>query len=333
MPPALLNRTARTKFRAVLLRWFDRQRRVLPWRANHDPYRVWVSEIMLQQTRVAAVLEHYASFLERFPSVQALAKARSASVLTVWSGLGYYRRARLLHAAARQIVHERAGEFPRTAAEWRELPGIGRYTAAAIASICFGEQCAVVDGNVQRVLDRMLASCSPHHRDDTWTWAGELLSPQRPGDFNQAMMELGALVCTPRVPQCSLCPVAKWCAGRFDAPSAKMAMRTSRNKSRLAYALVTCAGQVRLAQRSERETVMPGMWELPLIPVSGLPSPASHSETFTLRHAIMNTDYEVTVARTPFNGNCPGKWFPVHRLGKLPLTGLARKILNRAKMI
>jgi len=145
-------------FRRALLAWYDRHRRDLPWRRDRDPYRVWVSEIMLQQTRVAAVLDHYARFLERFPTLQSLAAARQASVLAIWSGLGYYHRARRMHQAAKVIARERDGRFPHTADEWLELPGIGRYTAAAIASIAFDEPVAVVDGNVERILQRLLGN-------------------------------------------------------------------------------------------------------------------------------------------------------------------------------
>src|ERR1700757_4806651 len=143
-------------FRARLLAWYDANARDLPWRRSRDPYRVWVSEIMLQQTRVAAVIEHYHQFLRRFPTVEKLAATRESSVLAAWSGLGYYRRARMLHAAAKIVARERRGTFPETADEWRTLPGVGRYTSAAIASIAFGEVVAVVDGNVERVLQRFL---------------------------------------------------------------------------------------------------------------------------------------------------------------------------------
>src|SRR5882724_4039696 len=155
---------------------------------------------MLQQTRVAAVLEHYHEFLRRFPTVQKLAAARQASVMAAWSGLGYYRRARMLHAAAKVIARERGGKFPQTAAEWRNLPGIGRYTSAAIASIAFGVAVAVVDGNVERVLARLQGKQLAG--EAVWQAAGELLDRKRPGDFNQAMMELGATMCTPRSPSC-----------------------------------------------------------------------------------------------------------------------------------
>src|SRR5664279_4349503 len=198
--------------RRALLLWYVAYRRDLPWRRDADPYRVWVSEIMLQQTRVAAVLDHYARFLQRLPTVQALAAAREQSVLALWSGLGYYHRARRLHQAAKVIARERDGEFPRTAEAWRELPGIGRYTAAAIASIAFGEPVAVVDGNVERVIERLFGGAEG--KESAWQHAEALLDRARPGDFNQAMMELGATVCTPRAPQCVLCPLYTWCQSR-----------------------------------------------------------------------------------------------------------------------
>jgi A/G-specific adenine glycosylase len=322
---------SKTRFRAALLGWFDRRCRELPWRANRDPYRVWVSEIMLQQTRVAAVLEPYTRFLKRFPGVISLAKARPATVLAAWSGLGYYRRARRLHRAARQIVLERRGRFPASSAEWRALPGVGRYTAAAIASICYGEPCAVVDGNVRRVIQRL----EGRRAGGLWERAGGLLSRRRPGDFNQAMMELGALVCTPAAPRCGCCPVHAWCAGsrslgepqQSGAP--KRAVPGLRRTARVTYALVTQSRRVLLCRRSEDETIMPGMWELPPAPVNRSPQ----EEAFTLRHSIMNTTYVVTVTRVPFTAACPGEWVTAGRAGRLPLTGLARKILQHAKIL
>ena len=200
-------------FRRALLRWYDQHRRDLPWRATRDPYRIWLSEIMLQQTRVAAVLEHYRIFLERFPNVQALAAASEEAVLGAWSGLGYYRRARMLHRCAGQIAEQHGGCFPRNAEALLALPGIGRYTAAAIASIAFAEPVAVVDGNVERVLQRLLGiklTAIDLAAPQTWPHAQALLARSRPGDFNQAMMELGATVCVPRAPRCAACPVRKW---------------------------------------------------------------------------------------------------------------------------
>src|SRR5882762_3374081 len=191
------------RVRRALLRWYDEHRRDLPWRETGDPYRIWLSEIMLQQTRVAAVLDHYRIFLERFPNVQALAAASEDAVLAAWSGLGYYRRARMLRECAQHIVAEHRCRFPRSSKELQTLPGIGRYTAAAIASIAFAEPIAVLDGNVERVLQRLAGRSLT--TKDLWQRAQSSLSQSRPADFNQAMMELGAMVCTPRQPKCDPC--------------------------------------------------------------------------------------------------------------------------------
>jgi A/G-specific adenine glycosylase len=188
------------KFQQALLTWFDSHARDLPWRQTSDPYRIWVSEIMLQQTRVTAVLDYYARFLTRFPTVTALAQAKEPDVLAAWSGLGYYRRAKMMHKAAQVLVDDHQGVFPKTAEELRKFPGIGEYTSSAIASIAFDEPVAVVDGNVERVLlrvfpeDRAIAPHAKWFRDR----AANLLDTQRPGDFNQSMMELGATVCLPQ---------------------------------------------------------------------------------------------------------------------------------------
>ncbi len=266
-------------FRERLLAWYNANARDLPWRARpnatkkRDPYRVWVSEIMLQQTRVSAVIEHYHEFLRRFPTVQKLAKAREASVLAAWSGLGYYRRARMLHAAAKVVVRERDGEFPTTAAGWRELPGIGRYTAAAIASIAFDEAAAVVDGNVERVLQRTAGERMA--AKDLWRAAEELLDRTRPGDFNQAMMELGAMVCTPRAPACLKCPVVELCATRGEMKSASKLPR--QKKREIDYALDVRDGAVFLVQRAGDARLMAGMWELPEI-TPGAQAPSRKDE-------------------------------------------------------
>ena len=205
-------------FRKQLLKWFGEFQRDLPWRRTRDPYRIWLSEIMLQQTRVAAVIPYYERFLERFPDVHALAAAPPEEVLRLWSGLGYYSRARNLQHAAQQIVAKHGGVFPRDEAEALKLPGIGRYTAAAILSIAYGAKHAVLDGNVARVLARILAVRGDLRDAKRWQGlqkqADTLLDPQSPGDWNQAMMELGATLCTPRAPQCLLCPVAQFCRAR-----------------------------------------------------------------------------------------------------------------------
>jgi A/G-specific adenine glycosylase len=308
-------------FRAVLLKWYHANRRDLPWRRTDDPYKIWLSEIMLQQTRVAAVLEHYERFLMRFPTVQKLAAAKEASVLAVWSGLGYYRRARNLHAAAKVVVKEHAGEFPRTPAPLRSLPGIGRYTAAAIASIAFDEPVAVVDGNVERVLARITEQSVAG--EQVWITAGRILSREHPGDFNQAMMELGATVCLPGEPNCSQCPVRRFCRTRGRHASTAKAPR--QYKRAITCALERKHGSVLLVQRCDSEPLMPGMWELPQV------SPqASDVQLFSVRHSITVTDYTVQVV----SGNpAEGTWVRRERLHKLPLTGLTKKILRRASII
>jgi len=331
--------------RAQLLRWYRRNRRELPWRQDSDPYRVWLSEIMLQQTRVAAVLTHYQEFLRRFSSVEKLAKASPAAVLAAWSGLGYYRRARSLQQAACQIVRQGGGRFPATAEQWRQLPGIGRYTAAAIASIAFGERCAVVDGNVTRVLERLLGK----QPQDCWQLAQKLLSRAHPGDFNQAMMELGATVCLPARPRCDACPLARWCQA-CSRPRAQGVLKgAERLRREVAYALLLDPDRVYLVQRPADAALMPGMWELPGLPFRG-PAQLSRKErtecVLHLRHAITNTDYRVTIVRGTVadalniaavsrrrDRGAAGRWVSPVRAAQLPLTGLARKVLRRFAII
>ncbi len=309
-------------FRRKLLRWYDASRRELPWRGISDPYRTWISEVMLQQTRVAAVVTYYRRFVRRFPDVHSLARAPESAVLAAWSGLGYYRRARMLHRAARQIVGERGGKLPTSAAAWRDLPGIGRYTAAAIASIALDEPVAVVDGNVERVLERVLGPQPPRPMDP-WKLAERLLSRERPGDFNQAMMELGATVCLPAAPRCGECPVARWCAGKGQGSGAARKPE-QRQKRDIAYLLGRRDGEVRLRRRSPAERLMPSMWELPAARGNGK-WPAA-----VLRHSITSTDYRVKVFQ---GGSREGEWVALHRLARLPLTGLTKKILKHFRVI
>ncbi|HTT33903.1 MAG TPA: A/G-specific adenine glycosylase [Methylomirabilota bacterium] len=201
-----------------LLEWFRQFQRDLPWRRTKDPYRIWLSEIMLQQTRVAAVIPYYERFLQRFPHIQVLAAAPEREVLRLWSGLGYYGRARNLHRAAHQIVTQHGGTFPESYEEILKLSGIGNYSAAAISSIAFGEKQAVLDGNVARVLARLGAIRGDLRAPGRWQelqkMASEYLVKNLPGEWNQAMMELGATLCTPKSPQCLLCPVNEFCEGR-----------------------------------------------------------------------------------------------------------------------
>jgi A/G-specific adenine glycosylase len=276
---------------------------------------------MLQQTRVAAVIERYAQFLARFPDVRVLADAGVSEVLAVWSGLGYYRRARAMHQAAREIVAA-GGEFPDRAEAWRKLPGIGRYTASAIASIAFGEGCAVVDGNVERVVQRVTGRAEMAV-SELWQHAEAWLSPKRPGDFNQAMMELGATVCLPAAPRCNRCPIRAFCATRGDLPTKPVA---ARRQAAMAYALAVRNRRVLLKQRAADEKLMPGMWELPEIVPNG------HAPEFTLRHSITVTDYRIDVVRVSSRKGS-GRWVAFRDAPMLPLTGLARKILRRASII
>ncbi len=214
----MLNGRELAAFRKQLLGWFRQFQRDLPWRRTKDPYRIWLSEIMLQQTRVAAAIPYYERFLQRFPDVHTLAAAPEEEVLRLWSGLGYYSRARNLQKAAQHIVAKHEGQFPTRLEDVLALPGIGNYTAAAILSITFGEKHAVLDGNVARVLARVIAIRGDLRQSQRWQRlqknADELLETKSPGDWNQAMMELGATLCTPRSPQCLLCPVAQFCEGR-----------------------------------------------------------------------------------------------------------------------
>jgi A/G-specific adenine glycosylase len=205
-------------FRKQLLGWFRQFQRDLPWRRTSDPYRIWLSEIMLQQTRVAAAIPYYERFLKRFPDLHSLAASPQEEVLRLWSGLGYYSRARNLQKAAQQIVAKHGGTFPGRLEDALELPGIGKYTAAAILSIAFGEKHAVLDGNVARVLARVGAISGDLRESKRWQelqeTADNLLERKSPSDWNQAMMELGATLCTPKSPQCLLCPIAQFCEGR-----------------------------------------------------------------------------------------------------------------------
>ena len=311
-----LNPSQVHNFRKRLLRWFDREQRKLPWRGEKDPYSILVSEIMLQQTRVAVVQERYKNFLRQFPTVQKLAQAREQTVLAAWSGLGYYRRARALHAAAKKVRGN--GGFPANAASLEELPGVGRYTAAAVASIAYGEAIPVVDGNVKRVLERITRKRLSEK--ENWRIAGELLEPRRAGDFNQAMMELGAVICVPGEPRCDRCPVVRLCAGR-----GVVAARTvvKRRKAVLRYMFAMKHGRVLLQQRPRNASLMAGMWELPEL----VGTPADVEPVAELRHSITTTDYRVLVYAGSDVGR-DGKWVLLNKVDRMALTGLAKKILR-----
>ena len=259
----------RKALRRSLVAWFRREARDLPWRRTRDPYAVWLSEIMLQQTRVDQGTPYYERFLAAFPDVHALADATDDQVLKLWEGLGYYTRARNLHRAARIIAHERGGRFPSTAEEWQALPGVGRYTAGAIASIAFGERVAVLDGNVIRVLTRVYnideLSDAPATRKILWELAESLVPAKAPGDFNQAMMELGARVCTPRNPLCETCPVRRVCdahaLGVQELRPVRNAKRSTPHQEHV-VAIIVRRGRYLLAKRPAHG-LLGGLWEFP----------------------------------------------------------------------
>jgi A/G-specific adenine glycosylase len=314
--------------RTRLAAWYAEHARALPWRNIHDPYATWLSEIMLQQTRVATVLERYGLFLQRFPTLQSLAKAQESQVLALWSGLGYYRRARMLHRGAQFVVRELNGQLPRTAAELRTLPGIGDYTGAAIASIAFGESVAVLDGNVERVLLRLLGAAaegSPQtgaplptlNRTALTRIAQQLVPPAArsskaksakakpasahaktttanpPGDHNQAMMELGATICLPRAPLCLQCPVVELCRTRGEHPTADRAAQHSRVVAHLlAVRKRGTRTEVLLQRRPATASLMPNMLELPPLPLEAV---EGREPVLRLRHAITTTNYYVQI--------------------------------------
>ncbi len=257
-------------FRETLLNWFARHRRDLPWRRNRTPYRVWLSELMLQQTRVDQAFDYFLRFTSRFPSIQSLAEADRNDVLKLWEGLGYYSRAIRAHETARYLVREKGGSFPRTYEGLLALPGIGPYTAAAVASLAMGLDHAVLDGNVIRVMTRVLAveelSESPAVRRELQANLDLLLPKGHSADFNEAMMELGALVCTPHNPACLLCPLASVCQGRAGGDPERYPRRREKKKIPHRHVgagiIINDRRQILLAQRKEG-AMLGGLWEFP----------------------------------------------------------------------
>ena len=341
-----------SKLREQLLSWYNENQRDLPWRAGKDPYAIWVSEIMLQQTRVAVVVDRYQSFMKRFPNLTALARAQEQEVLGLWSGLGYYRRARMLHRAAQFVTDNLNGILPAHSFELRKLSGIGAYTAAAIASIAYGEAIAVVDGNVQRVLCRLAGwgeggrTSASALRKKIEAQAARFVDVDRPGDFNQAMMELGATVCLPRKPQCLVCPISAYCKTRGEHKTMTRPRMLSRevahalsvrNSSEPAKGLTHAAREILLEQRPDTVTVMPGMWELPKLRSVAV---AEEDLRMTVRHAIMQVNYYVRI-RTVFEDDVDAlttsggerRWVPLNEAAEMALTGLTRKVLTRAHLL
>jgi len=362
--------TGRTlaSFQNALLEWFLQFQRDLPWRKTKDPYRVWLSEIMLQQTRVAAVIPYYERFLERFPNIESLAEAPEEEVLRLWSGLGYYSRARNLQNAARQIVAKFGGVFPKTREEILSLSGIGDYTASAIASIAFNQGAAVLDGNVARVLSRLEGIRGDLRERRKWQAlqleADRLLAASAPGDWNQAMMELGAIICTPRAPQCLLCPVATHCEARkLGITETLPEVRKKRDTVEVALAslvLVNPDGETLLlpppAQKNKDDqpdhipTLVSNLWHFPTASANGdviRAAKASWKEFFgsgkttagkmlqlpPVRHAVTYRNISVhpflcTLPRLPkVQGT---KTVALSAVTDLAISNLTRKIAKRA---
>jgi A/G-specific adenine glycosylase len=338
-----------------LLAWYARARRDLPWRRTRDPYAIWVSEIMLQQTRVETVLPYYQRFLAALPSVRALAEAPLGDVLLLWSGLGYYRRARMLHAAAREVDRERGGALPRTAAELVGIRGIGRYTAGAVASIAWGEAVAVVDGNVARVLARLFAIDADLGKGpglkQIWALADSLVVPDDPSSWNQALMELGAVTCTPRHPRCASCPVEDECLARArglteELPRARI--RKAPELVRRVGFVLESKGRILLARRPEGG-LFGGMWEPPHADEGGVAGVARDRvdeakgqvrRAGFVTHVLSHRRIEVTVFAGEikrdlsdlFTDVLPDyeafDWVFRGKLHERPLTTLAKKILR-----
>lgn len=348
--------------RRALLRWFGRAARPLPWRKTRDPYAIWVSEVMLQQTQVATVLPFYRSFLRAFPTVYRLARAGREQVLKAWAGLGYYRRALSLHRAARTIARDFDGEFPRVYARLRSLPGIGDYTARALLSIAFGQPTCVVDGNVTRVIARLFAlpgrSAGPRLRRLVERKLECLLSRRMPGEFNQALMELGQTVCLPRAPRCPHCPLRMWCRAyrRGNPTSYPMPRRRRAGEStHLAAAVIRRDGQVALA-RGLDEGLLAELWNFPSafgntraralarlkhkLAECGLRSVDVGKPLGELHHGITYRSICVHLYPVRSRQNASGKrlrpapiligaglrWFPVDRLENFAASRLTQKI-------
>ena len=337
--------------RRALVAWYQRHRRDLPWRRRADAYAVWVSEVMLQQTTVRSALGHYQRFLERFPSVEALARASEEDVLAAWSGLGYYHRARNLHRGARLLQERHGGVFPRTLEAALAVPGVGLYSASAVLSIAHGVALPVVDGNVRRVLSRLLALRGPEYRRDGpyYNRAEELLDRERPGDWNQSLMELGATVCLPRRPACPACPVRTHCRARAQGIVDELPVGRARRAPVLvtvAAALVLREGRVLLVRRPQGR-LLGGMWEVPQTSLEsrGLPDLAPEllerhglrvvpgPLAVRARHAITHHRITLEGYRSRLSSPAPAdgerfRWAAPDELGALAVSSATRKLLR-----
>jgi A/G-specific adenine glycosylase len=324
-------------FAATLQGWYSHCRRDLPWRRTRDPYRIWVSEIMLQQTRAEVVIAYYERFLERFPDLEALAQASEQEVVTVWSGLGYYSRARNLHRAATQLAS--AHRFPQDFDSIRLLPGVGDYTAAAVASIAFELPRAVLDGNVMRVIARLENDAgdigSAKTRVRLHRVAQELLDEKNPGQFNQAMMELGATVCLPRAPRCLLCPVVSFCRAYQAGTARELPIKLRRPAGRRVeetLVVIRRPGRILLWQRAPNESRMAGFWELPT--VEQIPGIRVGVTLGSFRHTITNNRYSFQVVAGKLSKKPASfRWVEIDRLPEIPLSTTAKKALRFVELV
>ena len=327
----------------ALLAWFDRCGRDLPWRRAPDPYRTWVSEVMLQQTQVERVVDYFHRFLARFPDVARLAAASEAEVLRQWEGLGYYRRARQMHAAAKRIVADHAGRTPATFEALLTLPGIGRYTAGAIASIAGGERRPIVEANSRRVLARLVACRAPlggtAGDGPLWEVAEALLPQARAGDWNQALMDLGAMLCTPRAPECHRCPVAGHCRARAERSVATIpaaAPRRATEVRRERALVVRRAGRVLLVRRGPGEW-WEGLWDFPRLPADELlealgcgPRRRAGAITYTVTHHRISVSVADCEATTPGPRRRGVRWVAWGSLAGVAMTSPGRRIATLA---
>jgi len=320
------------KARRALLQWYAQNKRELPWRRNRDAYRVWVSEIMLQQTRVAAVIPYYERFLARFPSVEELGRAREQDLLAAWAGLGYYARARNLQRAAKNILE--LGGFPRDHKVILSLSGIGEYTAAAIASIAFGEPYLAMDGNAIRVLSRLMnerGDVTARATRDRLRQAGERwLDRRKPGEFNQSLMELGATVCLPKEPVCGQCPVREFCAARALGCERELPLKIRRAKPievEKRLLVIEKAGRVLAWQRDGLSRRLAGFWELP--EAGQIPEVKMGHKVGSFRHSIVNTTYCFEVYRATVPSTPRGfRWLAIEKSNEIALSTAAKKALQ-----
>ena len=330
----------RRAIRSRLLRWFDKNQRDLPWRRTRNPYRIWLAEIMLQQTRVPVVVDYYQRFLRAFPTVEKLARAPLDHVLRLWAGLGYYQRALNLHRAAKRIVREYSGKFPRRLEAALALPGVGAYTARAVLSIAYQEPVAVVDGNVVRVLVRLhrLADADLRDRAALQPLADKLVDTRRPGDFNQALMELGSTICLPRWPRCGECPLERTCAARRAGVEQQIGVRRrKRERPTLKLTVVVARRDRRVLAVREPGGYFSGLWHFPYVKgaranglarslgANGIRPLVRFTHQTTMRDLDLRV-YEVRVQAKPSTTPQGARWVRPEKLADLGVGAATRKI-------